>query len=471
MTDQTAQVVPTDYERLLRFLVAPGPAFGFAIARYTDPRVRDGLIQRLELDAAALNTHVVTIDLSNVRRNTDLVERVHSLLEPDSAGDAPTAAFVVRLDRFLVDPHGAPNVSASIRALNMARDNLRKAWPARVVFWLSDAAAKAFATFAYDLHDVALTLFRFDEREADVVTRPRFGDVPDWLRLAQDEDTPRLQREAALLEVVLKDTTEVQSQAENAFRIAQIRSVLPDPDLARYWFQRAIHLFSEAKDGQGEAKAWLRLGDFCRFRGDLDVAMEQYKRAEQLFVQASNELEIAVTRGRIADILQDRGQLDEALEIRQNHELPVYQKLGDIRSEAITRGRIADILQDRGQLDEALEIRQNQQLPVYQKLGDIRSEAITRGQIADILQDRGQLDEALEIRQNQQLPVYQKLGDIRSEAVCRAKIAIVLMQRQQPGDNEEAIRLLRLARVTTVKMKLPETDIIDHFLRQLGQEP
>ncbi len=45
------------------------------------------------------------------------------------------------------------------------------------------------------------------------------------------------------------------------------------------------------------------------------------------------------------------------------------------------------------------------------------------------------------------------------------------MQRQQPGDNEEAIRLLRLARVTTVKMKLPETDIIDRFLRQLGQEP
>ena len=67
-----------------------------------------------------------------------------------------------------------------------------------------------------------------------------------------------------------------------------------------------------------------------------------------------------------------------------------------MRSRAVTMGQIADILQARGQLDEALKIRNEEQLPVYERLGDVRSRAVTMGQIADILQARGQLDEALQ---------------------------------------------------------------------------
>jgi hypothetical protein len=56
--------------------------------------------------------------------------------------------------------------------------------------------------------------------------------------------------------------------------------------------------------------------------------------------------------GQIADVLQARGQLDEALRIRQEEELPVYERLGDVRAKAITMGRIADILQAQGQGDQ-----------------------------------------------------------------------------------------------------------------------
>ena len=48
--------------------------------------------------------------------------------------------------------------------------------------------------------------------------------------------------------------------------------------------------------------------------------------------------------GRIADILQARGQLDDALNIRQTEQLPVYEKLGDVRSKAVTMGKIATLL-------------------------------------------------------------------------------------------------------------------------------
>ena len=43
--------------------------------------------------------------------------------------------------------------------------------------------------------------------------------------------------------------------------------------------------------------------------------------------------------GKIADILQARGELDEALRIRREEELPVYERLGDVRSEAVTQGQ------------------------------------------------------------------------------------------------------------------------------------
>ncbi|MFN9872802.1 MAG: hypothetical protein ACK55E_15385, partial [Cyanobacteriota bacterium] len=60
-------------------------------------------------------------------------------------------------------------------------------------------------------------------------------------------------------------------------------------------------------------------------------------------------------------------------------------RLGDVRSKAVTMGKIADVLQAREQLDEALRIRQEEELPVYERLGDVRAKAVTMGEIADIL--------------------------------------------------------------------------------------
>jgi hypothetical protein len=39
-----------------------------------------------------------------------------------------------------------------------------------------------------------------------------------------------------------------------------------------------------------------------------------------------------------------RGDLDEALRIRQQEELPVFERLGDVRSRAVTMGKIAEIM-------------------------------------------------------------------------------------------------------------------------------
>jgi len=150
----------------------------------------------------------------------------------------------------------------------------------------------------------------------------------------------------------------------------------------------------------------------------------------------------------LAGLLASIGELDEALRIRQEEELPVYERLGDVRERAVTLGKIADVFQARGQYDEALRIRQEEELPVYERLGDVRARAVTLGQIADVLQARGQYDEALRIRQEEQLPVYERLGDVRARAVTLRKIADVLIAR---GESDEGLRLLKEEAIPAVE--------------------
>jgi tetratricopeptide (TPR) repeat protein len=169
----------------------------------------------------------------------------------------------------------------------------------------------------------------------------------------------------------------------------------------------------------------------------------------------------------LGNVSRSGGDLDAALRFaREKRDLD--SRRGEEREAALASGLIADILQARGQLDEALRIRQEEQLPVYERLGDVRERAVTMGKIADILQARGQLDEALRIRQEEQLPVYERLGDVRELLVGRANLAIMLLSRNKNGDRTEARRLLCLALADARRLRIPEAATIEQWLQHYG---
>jgi tetratricopeptide (TPR) repeat protein len=175
-------------------------------------------------------------------------------------------------------------------------------------------------------------------------------------------------------------------------------------------------------------------------RGETEQAEQLLRHAHQLFASGGSELEVAATIGLIAQIAYQRGDYDEALRIRREVELPVYERLGDMRSIAVTWGFIADIAYQRGDYDEALRIRREVELPVYERVGDTRAIAITWGQIADIAYDRRDYDEALRIHREVQLPAFEQLGDTRAIAISWGNIADIAYQR---GDYDEALRIRR----------------------------
>ena len=207
----------------------------------------------------------------------------------------------------------------------------------------------------------------------------------------------------------------------------------------------------------GSAK--LRIGRWHRTRGAIDKAATAFAEAADLFLDAHQVGDRAIARGELADIVQARGELDEALRIRREEELPVYERLGDVRSKAVTMGQIADILQARGELDEALRIRREEQLPVYERLGDVREKAVTMGKIADILQARGELDEALRLLRDEVLAIFERLGDVRSKAVTMGKIADILQAR---GELDEAL-ILQEQRLPIAR-RLDDIDSLAHVL-------
>ncbi len=124
---------------------------------------------------------------------------------------------------------------------------------------------------------------------------------------------------------------------------------------------------------------------------------------------------------------------------------------------------LARLLFSQGKLEEALEIRQKEELPVYEKLGDVRSRAVTLGKIADIYVARGRLDEALEIRQKEQLPAFEKLGDVRERAVTLANIALNRLAKGEPPGAVHALLLDALAAFEG--MGLPEARQVEDILR------
>jgi len=212
--------------------------------------------------------------------------------------------------------------------------------------------------------------------------------------------------------------------------------------------------------------------DVLQDRGQLDEALRIRQKEElPVYERLGDMRSRAVTLGKIADVYQARGQWDEALRIRQEEQLPVYERLGDVRERAVTLGKIADVYQARGQWDEALRIRQKEELPVYERLGDVRSRAVTLGRIADVYQARGQWDEALRIRQEEELPVYERLGDVRELLICRAKIGINYLARGAAGDREKALELLCLALQDAQRLQLPEAQQIAGIIQRAEHPP
>lgn len=208
--------------------------------------------------------------------------------------------------------------------------------------------------------------------------------------------------------------------------------------------------------------------DILMKRGNYDEALRIRQEKElPVFERLGLEVDRAMVMGRIADIIEMRADLDnapyldKALRIRREEELPVYKRHGMSRECAITAGNIADIHQRRMNFAEALRIRKEEELPVYERMGLVREHTIARGKIADIHESCGEFDEALRIRQEEELPVYERLEMVRERAVTFSKIAMVMARDDKLDKFDEALRILEVECLPAMR-RLSDLELIAH---------
>ena len=339
----------------------------------------------------------------------------HRLEDAIAAAAAQGAVQVIGLERW------DSGVESLWQGFNYHRERLASLCRVPLLLWVPHGAVRLVAVEAPDLWAWRSGVFDL-------------GNLPS----APAPETPhsvvdRGSADATEREARIKEITEYLERLQSVSHPADLALLVERGELFRDLgnsgaalsdFEAAVAGYQEADDRLGEAGALSHVADITALVGDPDSALRTLvDQVLPVYERLGDVRSRAVTWGRIADVYYSRGDLDEALRIRTEEELPVYERLGDVHSRAVTWGEIADVYYRRGDLDEALRIRTEEELPVYERLGDVRSKAVTWGRIANVYYSRGDLDEALRIRIEEQLPVYERLGDIDGIAAANWAIA------------------------------------------------
>ena len=400
--------------------------FQLLICVYADSAYRDRLLTYLD----ELGESTARLDLST--ESTALpTERIAAAAQGQKCLHVVGIDFLLRTD-----------AQRWLGSLNLQRETLARRcnntlllwWPSSALVQLSLEAPDfwAWRSTEFDFHALPLP-----ERPAVVPFDSSFSARSS--RELADKQRRRSSIEDYLRRVAGTEEEDARLTASLTLELAEISFDLGELERADTEAQRALELYRSVDNRLGVAQAQFNIANIFKVRGDLNAALAMLKdKALPVFSKLGDVRSIAITKSKIADILELRGDLDAALHIREQEELPAFKKLGDLRSLAITQGKIADILQARGDLDAALRIREQEELPVFIRLGDVREAAVTQGKIADIMQARGEFDAALRIREQEELPVFIRLGDVREAAVTQGKIADILQLR---GDLNAALRM------------------------------
>ncbi|MEO5334487.1 MAG: hypothetical protein H7839_20925, partial [Magnetococcus sp. YQC-5] len=217
---------------------------------------------------------------------------------------------------------------------------------------------------------------------------------------------------------------------------------------------QAIHIQERNQTLQRIHETSFRVASLLKKRGDLYMQLDNWKYALNNLNDARHQFDKLKTPNNTAWTVESMADLElkcdkseQTLNILKTELLPVYENLGDIRSEAVIMGKIADIFLELGQLDEALAIYKTKQLPVFEKLANLQEYTITKRRISDILKIQEELDETLCIRTKELLTLCDQLEEIRDNireyAIIKGRIADI---RKAQGELDEALTVMsRLA--------------------------
>ncbi len=208
---------------------------------------------------------------------------------------------------------------------------------------------------------------------------------------------------------------------------------LADYDLAHRIAKEALAELNKTDDIEGEAHAYLILGNSAWRLGDYDEALDAFNACIDNARQIENLKLEADALGNIGLVYQNLSDYRASLDYHQRC-LDLQRKIDDKQGLARTNSNIGTVYFIIADYSSAMEYF-HRSLILSQETGDTRSQAIAEGNIGDVYFHLGDYVSALDVYQKS-LSLFQKISDRYGEASSLSNIGSVY---DKLGDSQTAL--------------------------------
>jgi tetratricopeptide (TPR) repeat protein len=199
---------------------------------------------------------------------------------------------------------------------------------------------------------------------------------------------------------------------------------------------RALEIYQELGDLNGEAVVLQNLGAFAYFQGNWDEAVELYERGREARLRVGNDVDAAMGTANIAEVLVDQGHYEMAEQYLQET-LRVCRAANYRSGAAFARNLLGRVASRTGRFDEA-HIHFDAASGEYAEAGldaDVRE---TEGRRADSLVLEGRGAEALALAEATLQVSMQEDDDPPDAALLHRVRGYALLQTGDPARAREA---------------------------------
>ena len=204
-------------------------------------------------------------------------------------------------------------------------------------------------------------------------------------------------------------------QARAWFSLGVLAMDRSDYEGALGQLERALPLYRQAGDRQGEANCIQHLGNIAKRRSDRKGAQIQYERALPLYRQVDDKRGEAYCIHGLGDVALARSDYEGARAYYEQA-LPQFREVGDVRGEANCIYGLGNIARRRSDHEDA-RTQYERALALYRQAGSVLGEANCIKRLGDIAR-RSSDHEGARTQYERALLLYRQTGSVLSEANC-----------------------------------------------------
>jgi tetratricopeptide (TPR) repeat protein len=476
--------IEREYRRLA---LAVGDVAGFRlyVATYNDLRLRDRLIERLQVEQVSQKICITRLDLTGCNRESSLARLLREHVEKTRPEPGWRQAVMVSGLEDLLD-YGREADMRFLETANLQRDVLPTSAPVAVVLWLSPLAAAAFPRAAPDLWHWRGAAFDFTgaaggriELLRDLVAIPYerklgLSGAKQGERAAMLEEllaefdksgpakSPRETAERADLLWELGQTYHDLGRARDALplferQLALAREIgdrrgenfalyalglayfdLGEPRRAIEYAEQALVISREIGDRRGEGRALAILGAVYEALDEMPPVIDYYEQALAIARETGDRPFESVALYGLGEAYRTLGEARRAIEYYE-HLLAIARETGDRPQEARALYALGHAYVDLGDAQRAIDFLE-QALAVARAIGDRLGEGATFGTLGILYGALGEPRHAIEYHERY-LIIAREIGDRKGEAnalQCWAEALERLGERAEALEKAEA---------------------------------